>query len=366
MSLNFFLPTKVLLDEDCVKRNAPLFKELGKKALLVTGRHSARANGSLQDVTDSLASQSLEWILFDRVETNPSIATVREGAAFAKENGADFVIGIGGGSPMDAAKAIALLACQDLSDDELFAGRYTSEVLPLVLLPTTAGTGSEVTQYSILTNDRAQTKTSIATPLLFPKIAMVDAKYTVGLPLKTTINTAIDALSHSIEGMLSIKANSLIDLLAAESIAKIAGSFDKLLSGKVDAACRAELIYASTLGGIVIAHTGTTAVHSMGYSLTYFQHIDHGRANGLLLAAFFSFIEKQNPAVIRRLLDIMRLADTSAFKSVLDRLLGEKESITVEHLEKFAGISIKAKNISNCTIVPTQKDLYNLYVESFS
>lgn len=366
MSVNFFLPTKVLMDEDCVSKNAALFKNFGKKALLVTGRNSARANGSLQDVTEALASQNIDFKLFDKVESNPTIATVREGAAAAQNFGADFVIGIGGGSPMDAAKAIALLACQTLSDDELFSGNYASKILPLVLLPTTAGTGSEVTPYSILTNDEVQSKTSIATPLFFPKIAMVDPKYTRRLPLRITINTAIDALSHSIEGMLAIKANSLVDILAAESISRITRNFDNLLSDNVDAACRADLIYASTLGGIVISHTGTTAVHSMGYSLTYFNHIDHGRANGLLLAAFFTFIEKQNPAAIRRLLDIMRLSSTAEFKNVLDRLLGQKETISTQDFEKFAGIAIKAKNISNCSIVPTKQDLYNMYVESFA
>ena len=366
MSVNFFLPTKVLLDEDCVSKNAALFKELGEKALIVTGRNSARANGSLQDVTEALKSQNIDFELFDKVESNPTIVTVRDGADVAQKCGADFVIGIGGGSPMDAAKAIALLACQNLSDDELFSGNYAPKILPLVLLPTTAGTGSEVTPYSILTNDKAQSKTSIATPLFFPKIAMIDSKYTRGIPLRITINTAIDALSHSIEGMLAIKANSLVDVLAIESISKITRNFKKLLNDNVDAACRADLIYASTLGGMVISHTGTTAVHSMGYSLTYFNHIDHGRANGLLLAAFFAFIEKQNPAAIRRLLDIMGLSSTAEFKDVLDRLLGQKETISKQDFEKFAGIAIKAKNISNCSIVPTKQDLYNMYVESFS
>lgn len=366
MSLNFYLPTRVFLDEDCVRKNAAVFKTLGKKALIVTGHKSARLNGSLQDVTDALESQGLGYELFDRVESNPSIETARAGAACAVQTGADFIIGIGGGSPMDAAKAIALLSRQPLTDDELFSGRYAPDVLPLVLLPTTAGTGSEVTQYAILTNDKAQTKTSIATPHLFPKVAMVDAKYTAGLPQKTTVNTAIDALSHSIEGMLAIRANSLLDLLAAESITKIAGAFEKLRTGQVDAACRAELIYASTLGGMVIAHTGTTAVHSMGYSLTYFHHIDHGRANGLLLAAFFRFVEQKNPAVIHRILDIMQLPDTAAFAGVLDGLLGEKENIRPQEFEAFADIAIKAKNIANCTVVPTRDDLYRMYVESFS
>ncbi|WP_243114499.1 iron-containing alcohol dehydrogenase [Ethanoligenens harbinense] len=182
MPINFFLPTRILMDDGCVRKHAAVFKELGKKALIVTGKHSAKANGSLQDVADTLTAQGIDYTVFDRVETNPSIANVREGAAFAKEHHVDFVIGIGGGSPMDASKAIALLACQDLADEVLFTGPYTQDILPLLLLPTTAGTGSEVTQYSILTNDRAQSKTSIANPLIFPKIAMIDAKYTPNLP----------------------------------------------------------------------------------------------------------------------------------------------------------------------------------------
>ena len=118
---------------------------------------------------------------------------------------------IGGGSPMDAAKAIALLACQDIPESALFSGEYGTEVLPMVHIPTTAGTGSEVTQYAVLTNDAAQTKTSLASPMLFPKYALLDAKYMSGLSLSTTINTAMDALSHVIEGMLSIRANAMTD-----------------------------------------------------------------------------------------------------------------------------------------------------------
>lgn len=366
MPINFFLPTRILMDDGCVRKHAAVFKELGKKALIVTGKHSAKANGSLQDVADTLTAQGIDYTVFDRVETNPSIANVREGAAFAKEHHVDFVIGIGGGSPMDASKAIALLACQDLADEVLFTGPYTQDILPLVLLPTTAGTGSEVTQYSILTNDRAQSKTSIANPLIFPKIAMIDAKYTQNLPLRTTIHTAIDALSHSIEGSLSKRSNALVDLLAEESIRLIATYFEDLIHDRLDARTRADLIYASMLGGMVIAQTGTTAVHAMGYSLTYFHHIDHGRANGLILPSFLAFLEKQNPEPVHHIVDIMGLKSTAAFRDVINRLLGEKETITNEEFRKFSGIAIKAKNIPGCLTVPTEEDLYQMYVESFS
>lgn len=365
MAVRFDMPTRVLLEADCVKKNAAQLAALGKKALIVTGAHSARACGALQDMTEALSAQGCGFAVFGRVEANPSIATVRAGAAAAREAGADFVVGIGGGSPMDAAKAVALLARQEIADGALFSGRYAPDILPLALVPTTAGTGSEVTQYSVLTNDEAQTKTSIASPLLFPKLALVDPRYTAGLPLRTTVNTAIDALSHCVEGMLSARANPLADLLAGEGIRKISGRFGELLSGKIGPEARADLIYASTLGGMVIAHTGTTAVHSMGYSLTYFHHIDHGRANGLLLASFLAFVEKKDPETVRRIAGLMGLGGTGGIRDALGRLLGEKETLTAEELERFADLSIKARNIANCAVVPNREDLRRMYAESF-
>ncbi|HCB99855.1 MAG TPA: alcohol dehydrogenase [Ruminococcaceae bacterium] len=366
MSIEFSLPTKILLDQDCVKKNAALLKNFGKKALIVTGRRSAKMNGSLQDVIEALRSQKLDFVIYDHVDNNPSIDNVRDGSVFAKKNKVDFIIGIGGGSPMDASKAIALLACQNLTDEALFTGPYIDKVLPLVLLPTTAGTGSEVTQYSILTNDHAQSKTSIATPLIFPKLALVDPRYTRHLPLRTTINTAIDALSHAIESDLSKKANALTKLIAEESIRRIALNFKFLLRGELGDKVREELIYASTLAGIAIAHTGTTAVHSMGYSLTYFKHIDHGRANGLLLASFLAFVAQKDGASVDRLLSLMKVQNLKEFRLILAQLLGEKEKIADEEFKKYAEIAIKAKNISNCTIIPVEEDLYGMYRESFN
>ncbi len=130
---------------------------------------------------------------------------------------------------MDAGKAIALLAAQEIAEENLFAGNYTDQVLPMAFVPTTAGTGSEVTQYAILTNDQAQTKTSIASDLLFPNVAFLDAKYTENLPTETTINTAIDALSHAVEGLLSVKASTISNTLASAGIRMIMDCVPDLL-----------------------------------------------------------------------------------------------------------------------------------------
>jgi alcohol dehydrogenase class IV len=366
MIKQYYMPTQILMGEDCVKSNSSAFLKMGKKALIVTGEHSAKRNGSLDDIIKVLSSNGQGWALFDKIMSNPTIKCVYEGAAFAKSENVDFIIAIGGGSPMDASKAISLLACQDIPEDKLFSGQYSDEILPMILIPTTAGTGSEVTPYAVLTNDRVQTKTSIASQILFPKIAILDAKYMDNLPKEITVNTAIDALSHSVEGMLSIRANSITDSIALESIKRISQCFDGLKSGEFTREERFELLYASTLAGMVIANTKTTAVHSMGYSLTYFHNIDHGRASGLLLGEFLKFIEKSWPERVYEILSAMELSTVSQFIDLLDELLGEREKLTDEQIEKYASITAKSGNVKNTPIIPNEEDLLEIYKSSLN
>lgn len=364
MNLQFLMPTRVISGPECVRKNSQIFSSLGKRALIVTGSRSAKENGSLSDLEAAFADAGVEWRLFDRVMSNPSIACAYEGAALAKSFGAEFIAAIGGGSPMDAGKAIALLACQDIAEESLFSGNYGKQVLPMAFIPTTAGTGSEVTQYSILTSDRAKTKLSIATPLLFPTVSFLDAKYTRSLSRVTTVNTAVDAFSHLFEGMLSIRANPLSDLMAREGMLRILACRDGLLSGDLTSEDRENLLYASMLGGMVIAQTGTTAVHAMGYSLTYFRHIDHGRANGLLLPSFFRFVEQKDSELAASVLAALSWDSSDRAGAFLVPLLGNRESISEEELRQYAAIAVKAGNIKNCRVVLTEEDILQIYRES--
>lgn len=364
MNMNFYMPTKVIMGDNCVRENAELFGKLGTKAMLVTGVSSAKRNGAQADVVAALEANHMEYVVFDKVMANPTIACVYEGAAFAKENNVDLIVAIGGGSPMDAAKAISLLAVQDIKEEHLFDKNYGDKILPMIHIPTTAGTGSEVTEYAILTNDKKETKTSIGSPILFPTVALCDPKYMIHLGKATTINTAIDALSHAIEGMLSVKASSITNALAIDSIKNISSCYEGLKSGNLSLEERSKLLYASTLAGMVIAHTGTTAVHSMGYGLTYFKNIDHGRANGLLLAEFLKLIEADLSDRVEAILEGMKLDSVDELKNWLDSLLGEKEEITEDEIRKYASIAIKAHNIANCPVRVTEKQLIMIYEKS--
>lgn len=373
MNYKFYMPTRVIMGQDCIINNSAIFKTLGKKALLVTGTQSAKVNGSEKDVKTALDSAGISYLVFDKVMSNPTISCAYEGAAIAKENDVDFIIAIGGGSPMDAGKAIALLAAQDIAEGNLFSGVYENKVLPMAFVPTTAGTGAEVTQYSILTNDKAQTKTSIASDLLFPTVAFLDAKYLAQLSLNTTINTAVDALSHAVEGMLSVKASTITNALASESIRMVMNCVPDMLQALktvpkcgLDPQQREQLLQASFMAGMVIAQTGTTAVHAMGYSLTYFKDIDHGRANGLLLGEYLRLVENEQPDLAASIFKAMSLSSVDQFKGIIAQLLGDKEELSSEEIDQYSKLAIQTKNIANCVVKPLENDLQEMYTESFA
>lgn len=362
--INFYMPTQVIMGEDCVLKQGQVIKYLGAKAMIVTGTGSAKKNGSEEDVTKLLDSLQIDYIIYDKITSNPSVSSVYEGAKAARKEKVDFIIAIGGGSPMDAGKAIALLTVQDIKEEELFAKEYKTGALPIVCIPTTAGTGAEVTSNAVLTNDRARTKMSIKGPGLFPAIALLDAGYMQDLPLNITINTAIDVISHAIEGMLSIKASALTDTLAKSSISNIKECFPSLLSGRLALQEREKLLYGSMLAGMVIAHTGTTAVHSMGYLLTYFKGIDHGRANGLLLPSYLRFVKEKDRELVEKILDTFDYGSIDELDLMFTTLLGEKEPISEEEADKFSEIAVKSKNVLNCTAAPDQEEIKQLYLSA--
>lgn len=366
MHFSYFNPTQIYFGQNCILSHPEAFRGWGNKALLVTGRHSARANGSLNTVCQVLESQGLDWCLFDQTVSNPTLASVRQGIAFLKEQGADFVIGIGGGSPMDTAKAIAFLAAQEIPDEAVFdSSRYQNKVLPLLMVPTTAGTGSEVTQYAVLMDDAAHSKASISTPYLYPKAAFLDPQYTWNVGLGTTRWTAIDALSHSVEGILSQKNDPMITAIALEGIQAFGRCREALVSGKFSPEIREQLLYASLLGGLVLAHTSTTVVHAMGYSLTYCKEIPHGRANGLCLGGYMRLVQETQPAPVAAILDALSLENLEAFQEFLDRLLGKREPVTEEEILQFTRDASGRRNIPNSLVPPTAQQIAAIYRDGF-
>ena len=364
--MTFYLPTRIIFGRNCIRENASLFASLGTRALVVTGKRSAKANGAERDVRRALEERSIPAVIFDRVESNPSTAVARAAADLAREVKADLVIGIGGGSPLDAAKVAAVLATNRIDDETLFANAFTRKPLPVIAVPTTAGTGSEVTQYAMMTNDKVQSKSFVISDNIMPRVAFLDAAYTEDLPLPVTRNTALDALSHAMEGYLSKRATAMSSFIALESMACLGRNLPLLRRGDgLDFSSREQLLYASLLAGIVIAHTGTTMLHAMGYSLTYFKKIEHGRANGILMGDYLQFLLPEHEEKVMTVLRTLGFSTIAELKSLLDDLVGDREQLSEEEFRAFSAIAMKARNIPFTLKSPSPDDLEGMFRSSF-
>ena len=227
--MKFLMPTLVYSEENCVLNHSAELAALGSRALIVTGKRSARRCGAFADVTAALDKHGISWVEFAEVEENPSVETVMRARQVGCKVKADFVIGIGGGSPMDAAKAIALMIRHPDRDwDYLYDKTAETTTLPIAEIPTTAGTGSEVTAVSVLTRHDIHVKGSIPHKI-FADLALIDGKYVSGAPAQILANTTMDALCHLYESYIHTAATDFSRMCAEAGIRVWARSKDVIL-----------------------------------------------------------------------------------------------------------------------------------------
>lgn len=359
--IGYFNPVKIISGRDCI-RDYDGFAEFGRRGMIVCGRNSARLSGALDDVKAAFDRAGISYTVFDRVEENPSVETCHLGGCEARDFRAEFVIGIGGGSPLDAAKAIAAFAANpQLTGEDVFKLDFTNLPLPIYAVGTTAGTGSEVTQYSILTVRSIENKKSLASPLLFPKIAFMDPNYTNTLPYHTTVATAVDALCHCIEGYFSKRANPITEALAETAIKIMGTGLKDLVNGLLDSDLRERLLYGSTIAGMVIAGTGTGFVHALGYPLTYFDGLAHGEANSYFIGDFLEFMSLSRPDKERKVYSLIGLSDIREFRELIDRAIPKDLILSREKVMKYTKISAPAAGIRNSVFEIGEQDVYDLY-----
>ncbi|MEG1480280.1 MAG: iron-containing alcohol dehydrogenase [Kiritimatiellia bacterium] len=364
--VRFFLPTEILASHGCVRANAATWI-LGRKALIVTGAKSAQLSGAFNDVVEALEAHHVPYVLFDGVRANPDCEQIFAAAAVA--DGADFVVAIGGGSPLDAAKSVAWVLGSKIPKADFFLRkpRLDDAVLPLVAIPLTCGTGSEVTPYSIITDDDAQSKVNISSPSFFPKVALIDANYLETLPPQVVCDSALDALSHAIEGMYSPRATRLTRALAEEAIAVIVPELVLMAHGMF--VNLASLQYAAMTAGIVIAQTGTGLVHAMGYPLTYHKGIPHGRANGILLAGYLDLMSRTCASLTRRILKAAQLNAADELQTLVDTLLDRLECERIapdeEELIRFVNEPLRLEVVRRYCTMPSPEEVMDIYRTGF-
>lgn len=270
----------------------------GKKALVVISNgKSARRNGYLDRVCGQLGMANVEYVVFDRVEANPLAGTVMAGGKKAREHGCNMIVALGGGSVIDAAKAIALTAANE-GDYWDYIGSGTGKgkdvscrPLPVIAIPTTAGTGSETDSACVVTNGDTHEKTGYGHPALFPILTVIDPELMTTVPATFTAWQGFDALFHSIEGYVSNRANPMSDLYALAAIGHISHYLPLAVNDGNDMEARTYMAFGSYLSGLVMCVGGVTSQHSLEHAMSaYHQNLPHGAGLIMISRAYFSHL----------------------------------------------------------------------------
>lgn len=294
---NFYIPTRLIFGAGALGRLGE-FSNLGKKALVVVSNgKSTKANGYLDRTTRQLESAGVEWALFDEIEPNPLKATVERGAAAARKHGCDFIVALGGGSVMDASKAIASMAT---NDGDLWdyvcggtgKGRPLGKApLPIIAITTTAGTGSEVDEYGVITNPGTHEKIGFGGDVrLFPAVAIVDPELMTTVPPKFTAYQGFDALFHSTETYICNGANEMSDMVSSTAIKNIGANLAQAVRNGKDLKARTAVAWANTMSGYAMVIGGCTSEHSLEHAMSaYHQELPHGAGLIMISLAYYKF-----------------------------------------------------------------------------
>lgn len=337
MLSDIYMPARCIIGQNAITENSALLAGFGKSCLIVTGRRSAKICGALDDAVNALNKENISCAVFDGIGENPLVSDCRKAGEAAREANADFIFGIGGGSVLDASKAIAIYAANPgLAPMDIYKRVYDDPPLPVVLAGTTAGTGSEVTGVAVLTNDETGIKKSISGADCYARLSFCDYTYTASMPYSVTVSTALDAFAHAVEGFFTPKCTGIPEIYAENCIPRIYECLKKLAEDKtVDPALREPLYEGSIYAGMVINTCGTAFPHPLGYVLTENYGIPHGTA----CAAFFGhFLDRCLKFAPEKAEKLVRMTDEPGkLRAVIASLVDLKGiKISADEAEKYS------------------------------
>jgi alcohol dehydrogenase len=357
LNFSFYMPTRILFG--CGKLNelgtTPYLP--GKKALVVIGASGAmKKHGYLDRATKLLKANGVETVVYDKIQPNPVCEHVEEGAAVAKENGCDFILGLGGGSTIDSAKSIAVMAVNP--------GRYWDYItrgsgggktppngaLPIVAITTTAGTGTEADPWTVITKSDTNEKIGWGNEFTFPRLSIVDPELMVSVPPKTTAYTGMDAFFHSVETYLATINQPASDHLALEAVSLITRYLPIAVKDGTNMEARTKLAWANTEAGMCESLSCCISHHSMEHAVSaYYPEVAHGSGLTMLSVSYFSYLAERNPA---RFPDLAR-----AMGEDVDRLPEKEQAMAfITGLKKLIkNIGLKEEKLADFSI--NKKDL---------
>lgn len=278
MEFNYYLPVNLVFGKGRSAECGKLAAAYGSKALVVTGRGSTKKSGLLERVIGYLKDSGVGYAVYDKVTGNPLTTTAEEGAALAKEENCDIIIGLGGGSIMDCAKAIAFLALNDGNINDYIFNRIAGDkALPLILIPTTCGTGSEGNGFAVLTNPDNGDKKSLRNNAIIAKVSIIDSELMHTMPSHILSSVGFDALCHSMEAFLSRVGQPMTELMSFEAMRLLGKYLVEVYKGSESDEAWDAVTWASTLGGMVINTAGVALPHGMEHPASGLKNIVHGR-----------------------------------------------------------------------------------------
>lgn len=334
----FKVPDKIMMGDNIVASVENVFNLYGKHALIVTGPNIARST-MIASLERTLDNDRVKYTVITNIEGEPTVSMIENGVQSYKEHGCDFIIGLGGGSPLDSAKAIAAMTVLEGSIADYKGVRIDdAELPPVICIPTTAGSGSEVTKYTIITDENNGHKMLLTGNSLLPKMAMLDYTFSNGCPKTVTASAGLDALTHAIEAFISVNAQPLSDALALSAIKRIMRYLPQVYRDGSNFNARREMSIAALQAGICINNSSVTLIHGMSRPIGARFDVPHGMANAMLLNVCLSDMEmaaRHNLARIATYLRIQAVDEIDASEKFVEEVEKLVEKLEVPTMSKY-------------------------------
>ncbi len=381
----FLVPPVVITGCGASEKVGEESKKLGvEKGLIVTDEVLSKL-GVLEGIKKGLSENGIQFAIYDKISAEPTVEFVNEGLKAYKKNGCDFLLAIGGGSAIDTAKAISIMATNTGSiEDYKGLNKIVEKGAPLVAIPTTAGTGSEVTVYTIITDTKTDVKMLIGSPFVMPAVAIVDPLLTLSCPQGLTAAVGIDALTHAIEAYVSVKAQAMSDIFCLSAIGLISGNLRQAWANGNNVEARAKTMMGALQAGIAFSNSSVALVHGMSRPIGAYFHVPHGASNAALLGVVTEFSLIGNPARYACIAeamgeDVTELTDMEAAQVAALAIQSLIKDIEIPHLKELgvdkerleelaptmADAAIASGSPGNNPRQPTKEEIIEIYKETY-
>lgn len=383
MADEFIMPKHIVLGEDALEKSKGYLKEFGKKALIVTSNGMVRL-GNTSMLTEILSSINIEYSIYSEINSEPTDKMIANGTDIFKDEKCDFLIGLGGGSPIDSAKAIGIMVTNPGEISDYMKNKVSNNPPTIVAIPTTAGTGSEATKFTIINDTKNNVKMLIKADSLIPSLTIIDSKFTITCPSKITTSTGLDALTHAIEAYTSKKAQSLSDIFALSAIKRIFKFLPMAFKDGENIEARNQMSIAALEAGIAFNNSSVTIVHGMSRPIGALYHIPHGLSNAILLSQCLKFVvdgcydrfsnlakvinlvngnESDKEAANKFIEEIEKLCKSLKVPTLTD--LGIDEEVFFNNIDKMAIDAMESGSPQNTIKNVTEKNVIDIYIKVF-